>query len=89
MHPAGMPSARSASTWSRIREISGEITITSASRATAGSWKQSDLPPPVGRIASVSRPCSTEAMMSRWPRRNAPSPKRARSVASRSAGGVG
>ncbi len=38
IQPAAMSSARRAATWSRISEIRGEMTITSASRATAGNW---------------------------------------------------
>ena len=55
--PASTPAALSARTWSRISAISGEMTTVTPSRHRAGSWKHSDLPPPVGMMASVLRPC--------------------------------
>jgi hypothetical protein len=33
---------------------------------SAGNWKQSDLPPPVGRTTSESRRSITASMASRW-----------------------
>ena len=51
---AGSPRAVSASTWSFISEMSGEMTTVSLGSISAGTWKQSDLPPPVGRTTSVS-----------------------------------
>ena len=39
--------------------MSGEITTVTPSRSRAGSWKHSDLPPPVGMIASVFSPAVT------------------------------
>ena len=62
---AGTPHSLSASTWSFISEISGETTTAMPSMATAGAWKQSDLPPPVGSTTSESRPAMTACMASR------------------------
>jgi hypothetical protein len=56
---AGSPRAVSASTWSFMSEMSGETTTVSPGSMSAGTWKHSDLPPPVGRMTSVSRPAST------------------------------
>jgi hypothetical protein len=47
--------AGSDSTWSFISAIRGEMTTVVPSSSIAGSWKVSDLPEPVGMIASVSR----------------------------------
>ena len=44
------------STWSFISEMSGETTSATPSPTSAGAWKQSDLPPPVGITTSESRP---------------------------------
>ena len=60
---AATPFAVSASTWSFISAISGEITTVSPGRTSAGSWKHSDLPPPVGKSAKTSRPSSDARMM--------------------------
>jgi hypothetical protein len=53
---AGTPHSVSASTWSFISEISGEITTASPGETMAGTWKHTDLPPPVGRTTITSRP---------------------------------
>jgi len=53
---AAMPSASSWRTWSRISAISGDTTRVRPSSTTTGNWKQSDLPLPVGMIASTSPP---------------------------------
>ena len=53
---ARKPSRTSASTWSFISEISGEITSTAPGRSRAGIWKVSDLPAPVGMTPMQSRP---------------------------------
>ena len=49
--------------------MSGETTSVTPGRSSAGSWKQSDLPPPVGMMASVSRPEATASTISAWPGR--------------------
>ena len=72
---AGMPPACSASTWSFISAISGETTTVRPSRASAGSWKQSDLPPPVGSSAKTSLPASESRMISSCNGRNEVKPK--------------
>jgi hypothetical protein len=46
---AGIPASVSASTWSFISAISGDTTSVSPGCSSAGSWKQRDLPPPVGK----------------------------------------
>ena len=51
-------------TWSFIRAMRGEITMQIPSVIRAGTWKQTLLPPPVGSMASVSRPSRTEFMIS-------------------------
>ena len=63
---AEMPRALAADTWSCIREMSGEITIVSPPSTTAGTWKQTDLPAPVGRTASVSCPLRTDRTTPAW-----------------------
>ena len=45
-----------------IRAISGESTSAVPGRSSAESWKVSDFPAPVGRIASVFTPASTRLM---------------------------
>ena len=37
-YAAGMPASLSASTWSRIREISGEMTMVTPGSSVAGIW---------------------------------------------------
>ena len=59
------PLARSASTWSFMRAINGEITTVRPGRRSAGNWKHRDLPPPVGSNANTSRPASESWMISR------------------------
>ena len=44
--------------------MSGETTTVSPGRRSAGSWKQSDLPPPVGSTAKTSLPASESRMIS-------------------------
>ncbi|HWV99108.1 MAG TPA: hypothetical protein VNZ64_05380 [Candidatus Acidoferrum sp.] len=72
---AGTPLACSASTWSFIRAMSGETTTVSPGRAIAGSWKQRDLPPPVGSSANTSLPASASRMISSCSGRNEVKPK--------------
>ncbi len=56
---ADTPHSIRPSTWSFISEISGETTTAIPGRATAGAWKHSDLPPPVGSTTSESCPATT------------------------------
>ena len=53
MQSAATPASRSAATWSCIKAISGETTTVSPSLTSAGTWKQSDLPEPVGITVSA------------------------------------
>jgi hypothetical protein len=55
--------------------ISGDSTTVTPSRQSAGSWKQSDLPPPVGMMASTSRPARTASTISSCPGRKPENPK--------------
>lgn len=64
---AGMPRATRLSTWSFMREMRGETTRVMPSMARAGSWKQSDLPEPVGMTTTASPPAMIASMGSRWP----------------------
>jgi hypothetical protein len=68
---AGRPRAVSASTWSFMSEMSGLTTTVSPGSTRAGTWKQSDFPPPVGMITIVSRPSSTASTACSCPGRNA------------------
>src|SRR5262245_45345333 len=58
---------------------------------TAGAWKHSDLPPPVGSTTTLSRDARTACIASRCSGRNAANPQTRWSVSSssRSASGVG
>ena len=58
MNAAGTPCPTKASTWSFISEISGEKTMAMPEDKSAGIWKQTDFPAPVGMIANVSQPSS-------------------------------
>ena len=55
-----MPLSARLSTWSFISDCKGEITTvspcTERPAMSAGNWKVSDLPPPVGNIASNDLP---------------------------------
>src|SRR5699024_3340023 len=59
-----MPWLFNDSTWSRIREISGEMTRVSPECFSPVTWRQIDLPDPVGSIPSVLLHASTEPMIS-------------------------
>ncbi|CDD13279.1 unknown [Parabacteroides merdae CAG:48] len=59
-----IPTRRRLSTWSRIKAISGVMTRQIPSIANAGTWKVTDLPPPVGIRPSVSLPAQTEWIIS-------------------------
>ena len=54
-----MPSSFRAATWSCISAISGDTTTAQPSRSSAGIWKHSDLPPPVGISTSASPPATS------------------------------
>ncbi len=54
--PSLDPACRRARTWSRISAMRGERTMVTPSRQSAGSWKHSDLPPPVGMMAKRVAP---------------------------------
>ena len=54
---------------------SGETTSAVPARSSAGSWKHSDLPPPVGMRTSASPPPATCETISCWAPRNAAWPK--------------
>ena len=64
MHKAGMLRFNKFSTWSFINAINGLITRHNPSVKSAGTWKQIDLPPPVGKTASVSFPSNTDCIIS-------------------------
>ena len=64
MDSARMPRASRFCTWSFIRAIRGVTTSAMPSRISAGTWKQTDLPPPVGRIASTSFPSAAAEIIS-------------------------
>ena len=48
-----------------MSEMSGEITIVTPGSTVAGSWKQSDFPPPVARHTETSYPLNTPSTASR------------------------
>ena len=54
-----MPRRAAPATWSSMSEMSGETTSVARGCSSAGIWKQTDLPKPVGSTARVSRPLST------------------------------
>ena len=60
----GISFRMSSCVWSRMRERRGEITKGEPWNRRAGSWKVSDLPPPVGRIARVLLPSKRDVMIS-------------------------
>ena len=62
MSAAGMFCTNRPSTWSFIREISGENTIVRPGLQRAGIWKQIDLPAPVGMIPITSSLRNKEAI---------------------------
>src|SRR5689334_12107684 len=81
-----MPLSCSNRTWSCMSAISGEITMQTPGRSRVGSWKHSDLPPPVGMMASTSRPRRMSLTISCWPGRKVSKPKRCLSAAARAVG---
>ena len=89
---AATPCCRIAATWSSIRAMSGETTTPSPGRHSAGTWKHSDLPPPVGMSTSPEPPAITWRTISSWRPRKAGWPKtrcRTSSGASPSVSGLG
>src|SRR3989441_2583 len=64
------------STWSFMSAMSGDTTTVVPSSRSAGSWKQSDFPDPVGMTATRSRPSKTAAAASCCPGRNRSKPNR-------------
>src|SRR5882724_5588533 len=70
MRTTATPAALSFVNWSSMSASRGETTIVGPSSTSAGSWYVSDLPLPVGMTASVSRPASTDSMISAWPERS-------------------
>jgi hypothetical protein len=72
---AAMPRLRAAPTWSCMRDTSGETTMVSPPSATAGTWKQTDFPAPVGSTASACRPAITLSTTGRWDGRKSGNPK--------------
>ncbi len=63
------PSSPIESTWSFIREISGETTSVRPPSSRAGIWYVTDLPAPVGITPRQSRPAITAWMISSCPAR--------------------
>ena len=61
MPSAATPASLSA-TWSRISATSGDTTTVRPSITSAGTWKHSDLPEPVGITVSTLRPPSSASM---------------------------
>jgi hypothetical protein len=55
--------------------ISGDMITATPGRISAGIWKQTDLPPPVGITTSASRPEHRQFMTSAWQLRNDGYPK--------------
>ena len=51
-------------TWSFMRAMRGVTTSARPSFIMAGTWKHMDFPPPVGSMASVSRPSRAEVTIS-------------------------
>src|SRR6185312_353518 len=72
---ARTPASSSAATWSCIKAMSGETTTPTPLRSSAGIWKQSDFPPPVGMSTSASFPAATCATISRCSPRKEEYPK--------------
>lgn len=63
-------------TWSLISALSGDITKAAPGRNTAGTWKQIDLPDPVGLTIRTERPARAAMTTGSWPSLNRCSPKR-------------
>ena len=75
MQSAATPASLSAATWSCISAISGDTTTVSPRMTSAGIWKHSDLPEPVGITVSALRPASRAAIAASWPGRKFSNPK--------------
>ena len=69
-HVTGTPSRVMCSTWSVMSDTRGITTTVSPERVRAGTWKISDLPPPVGRITKTSFRAITALIASSWNLRN-------------------
>jgi hypothetical protein len=63
---AATPSSSRVATWSSINAISGDTTTVRPGRSSAGTWKHSDLPPPVGISTRASPPLATHSMIAAW-----------------------
>ena len=74
----------SACTWSCMSASSGHTTIVTPHERTAGSWKQRDLPPPVGSSTKTSLSSRMSRTMSRCAVRKDAWPKMCRLAASTS-----
>ena len=70
IYVAGISWLTRLSTWSFMREMSGEMTRVTPGIIKAGSWKQIDFPAPVGMMARQSLPSRRVWMTSCWPGRN-------------------
>ena len=81
------PRWRNEAACSAISAISGEITTVTPCETSAGSWKQMDLPPPVGTSTSASPPPSTRRITLSCGARNARWPNVRRSTASKASVG--
>ena len=70
MVSAATPASLSAATWSSINATNGDTTTVSPPQTSAGIWKHSDLPEPVGMTTSTLSPARSAANTSSWPGRN-------------------
>ena len=64
MAMARMPLSSRFCTWSFMRAMSGVTTRPIPSRIRQGTWKQTLLPPPVGRMARTSLPSRASRIIS-------------------------
>ena len=80
MPSAVTPASRSAATWSCMSAMSGETTTVSPPATSAGIWKQSDLPEPVGITVRAWRPASRAVIAGSWPGLKSSKPKTSRST---------
>ena len=78
----GPSSARSAAR--RPARSRGRRRRARSAQTSAGAWKQSDLPPPVGSTTTLSRPSSTACIASRCSGRKSEKPQMRCSTSSRS-----
>ena len=80
MLSAATPASLSAATWSCISATSGDTTTVRPFTTSAGTWKQSDLPEPVGITASALLPARSASITASWPGRNPANPNTSRST---------